>query len=118
MRFTSAIIGIILIVFSCKNDSVEKFGNICGVSNPTKELAWLKKEISNREQTSTETNKYFFIEQANFEGQTVFIYNNCCPFCDTIIQVFNCEGKEIQVAFAKLTSVEKIYTPLDFKCQS
>ncbi len=113
--------GFLIIVFalaSCKNDSLDKAGNNCGVKNPTEDLSWLKQEISKRDQNLTDLNKYFFIQQAEYEGQTVFVYSNCCPFCDTMLLVYNCEGVLLQSSDnQKIINSKVIYRPSDFKCQ-
>ncbi|MDB5261344.1 MAG: hypothetical protein JWQ14_625, partial [Adhaeribacter sp.] len=72
-----------LMAFSCEKEESYLASNTCKVNNPTAELAWLKAEINRREQNPTYVAKYFYIQQAEYKQQTVFIYNNCCPVCGT-----------------------------------
>ena len=68
----------------------------CSVENPVEDLAWLRDEIQEREQqVQNEYTQYQYIAQAEYEGETVFVYGNCCPNCLTVTLVFNCAGEQI-----------------------
>lgn len=90
---------IILIFLTLGNISCEKddngLNNTCNVSNPIEELDWLKQKVEELEETDSDILQYFYITQTEFKTKTIFIFPNCCPFCNTIIQVFNCEGETI-----------------------
>ena len=68
-------------------------GNSCNAANSVEDLAWLKAEgadLSN----SDFTKKYWFITQATFRHETVFIVRNCCPTCNTLPSpVYSCHGE-------------------------
>ena len=68
-----------LMAFSCDKEEnyIAPLGNACSVNNPAEDLAWLKAEIQRLEQLNSDIAKYFYIQQAEYKQQTVFIYNNC-----------------------------------------
>lgn len=84
-------------VFSCESTDVNtekaKLKDLCSSDNPTEELAWLKQEIQSIKASAL--TEYFYVEQADLMGEPVFILGNCCPFCNTIIPLYNCEGEII-----------------------
>lgn len=89
------LIFIVLFVFllSCSdNDDKLSVTPACGVDNPAEELAWLKSEIDNRNQSTRESMKYCYIIQAEYEGETVFVYEDCNPLVDKAIFILNCQG--------------------------
>lgn len=79
---------------SCNNDD-DFLLNTCNVSNPIENLSWLKDEILNLQQSDSDLKKYFFVTQNTLNGETVFIFPNCCPQCSTVVPVFNCEGENL-----------------------
>ena len=78
---------LVLFGFSCQEKAEEPTIEACGVQNPVKELAWLAEITS-----SSELAIYFYITQAEYTGETIFIMRNCCPHCNTVITAYNCEG--------------------------
>ncbi len=117
MKHAAAFLIVISMIISCKKEEVDPDKNTCGVVSPVTELDWLKQEIARREQDTTDLNKYFFIQQGSSNGQTVFIYNNCCPFCSTVLLVYNCEGENIKIAPQGIGDVKVIWSPANFACQ-
>jgi len=117
MKNVLLILGIILtLAFSCKDQGPDL---ICNVNNPTEDLPWLKSEIERRKQSQNDISKYFYIEQGEYNGQTVFIYNNCCPMCNTILSVYDCNGKKLfdLDSTIEIKNIKKIWVPEDFPCQ-
>lgn len=108
--------------FSCEKEEAIALTSICAVTNPTEELGWLKAEIENREQSTSDINKYFYIQQAEYNGQAIFIYNNCCPMCNTIIPAYNCQGELLfylnqdTEESKKIENTKIIWQPEDFAC--
>jgi hypothetical protein len=84
-----------LTAFRCEQeaDCISPLGNTCSVNKPVEDLAWLKAEVKRLEQSTSDVAKYFYIQQAEYNQQTIFIYNNCCPVCNTIVPVYNCQGE-------------------------
>lgn len=98
-----------LMAFSCdKGEGCIVPANSCNVGSPLAELAWLKAEIQRREQSGSEVEKYFYIQQAEYNGQTIFIYNNCCPMCNTIVPAYNCQGELLFYLSEKPEEAKKI----------
>ena len=100
-RFLSSLkslIGLLLAIFfiqvSCGDD--DGLDSACGTDNPIENLEWLAAEIENIESNEVLA-QYFFITTAKYRGQTVFIFDNCCPFCGTVITVLDCEGELIGI---------------------
>ena len=87
---------VLLIVISCDSNKNEiESKSACNVENPVEDLTWLKAEIDNRVQNPTDFTKYESILQGEYNGENVFIFTNCCPHCNTIIPIYNCEGEQI-----------------------
>ena len=113
-----------LMAFSCDKEEnyIAPLGNACSVNNPAEDLAWLKAEIQRLEQLNSDIAKYFYIQQAEYKQQTVFIYNNCCPMCGTIVPVYNCQGELLFYLSDKPEEVKNIknqtviWQPKDYAC--
>tara|TARA_R110002126_G_scaffold145902_1_gene291831 strand:+ start:142 stop:525 length:384 start_codon:yes stop_codon:yes gene_type:complete len=86
------ILALIFTLSSCKNDD-DNLNNTCNVSDPIKNFGWLKEIIIDIEQSSLTDE--FYISQAIYKGETVFIVGNCCALCNSVITVHNCEGEQI-----------------------
>lgn len=115
-----------LLATACENcDPGDYYYPACSVDDPTKELEWLREEIEDREQNRDDLYEYFFISQAGYEGETVFIYNDCCPNCNTVVRVLNCSGEQIGVVSpregdidrSQLTNVTVVWQPEGFECR-
>ena len=99
---------------SCLNNDqedeliVDPLETVCGVENPVEELDWLAEEIEKLE--STETGRsYFYINTGEYEDEQIFLFRNCCPFCNSIITVYECDGTqrtEEEVDLNKVTDEE------------
>ncbi len=75
---------LLLLVGSCRDEKVSPTG--CG----SDELPWLEAKVNEiRESSLTE---YFYFVQAQYESKTVFLLQNCCPHCGTIVPVYDCSG--------------------------
>lgn len=111
----------VLCLFSC-SDTNDKLNDICGTTDPKEELEWLKGEITTRKRDVSENAKYYYITQADFEGQVVFLYSHCDPKANSAIPVHNCEG-ELLGAIGKefnldqFVNTEIIFKPIDFACE-
>jgi hypothetical protein len=90
MKKLSLIIMLVLFGFSCQEKAEEPSFEACGVQNPVKDLAWLAEITSSSEPSGL--GSYFYITQAEYTGETIFIMRNCCPNCNTVITAYNCEG--------------------------
>jgi len=113
---------IVTLFFSCSDndDTVEA---ACGVDNPIEELPWLKAEIASRESKTTDISKYFYIAQATYNSQTVYVYEDCCPVCNTAVLVYNCKGELLGQVHAEITrkslkNSKIIYKPDNFACET
>ncbi|MGB3722244.1 MAG: hypothetical protein WA979_05425 [Pacificimonas sp.] len=129
MKRTLLLILLSLSNVACDNsDSDEAVAPVCSVNNPVEELAWLRDEIAAREQAvaaepGDDINRYFFISAATYQGETIIIYDNCCPSCFAIARMFDCEGEPIDVSAletgayqAILRQAVVIWQPKNFGC--
>jgi len=89
-RLSYLIMLIFLAGFSCQEEAEEPTSEACGVQNPIKELTWLAERTASYE--PSELGSYFYITQAEYIGEPIFIMRNCCPYCNTVITAYNCEG--------------------------
>lgn len=100
---------------SCKPDD-----EVSACGNDPQNIQWLNDRIAELE--SSEIVQYFYIERAEFQGNQIFIFNNCCPFCGTIISVYNCEGEMIgtlgtEISASKINGRKIYWKPTGFGCQ-
>ena len=86
---TIFLFSLLFLILGCKND--DDFNNTCNVLNPIEDLSWLKERAQELEPQSGE----FYISQAEYKGNTIFIFGNCCAACNTIVPVYNCEGTKL-----------------------
>ena len=121
MRIDFLILPFIFLTVTCASDNII---NTCSESDPIKNLIWLKSKIDELEQSDQETIKYFYVSQAEYNGSTIFIFGNCCPVCNTVIQAYNCDGDLIgslgcgneEINFSILAKDVIIWQPPDFQC--
>lgn len=93
MKYNLVFTVLFAFILSCSdNDDKLSVNAACGVDNPVEELAWLKSEIDNRNLRNTESMKYCYIVQGEYEDETVFVYEDCDPAVNKIVPVLNCEG--------------------------
>ncbi|MBL0739723.1 hypothetical protein [Chryseolinea lacunae] len=98
MRIALLLLG--LLAFACDNKKCDPSpaGEACGVANPVENLVWLRDRITELKTNNAELAKYFYVQQSTYQGQTVFIFGNCCPFCDSIFLVRDCAGNTLDIA--------------------
>ncbi|MGB5435061.1 MAG: hypothetical protein WBM98_04145 [Maribacter sp.] len=118
MKTKMFVLWAVIIIISCSDND----DSVCGVINPTEDLSWLKNEIEDREATPSDFSKYFYIAQATYKFQTVFVFEDCCPYCNTAIFVFDCKGNRIGqinngIQRKDVKNTKVIYKPKDFKCE-
>ena len=124
MRSLTKIFILILFISSCTSNKEEQFNlkNSCNVEDPVADLGWLKADIDNFTENPTEYTKYLYIMQSKYKGETVFVFANCCPQCNTAVTVFNCEGEQIgnigdgTIGQNDITESEIIWKPSDSVC--
>ncbi|TMM56159.1 hypothetical protein FEE95_16165 [Maribacter algarum] len=111
---------ILFVLLSC-SDNDDTIMPACGVNNPIQELEWLRTEIERRKANPNEDMKYCYIIQAEFNGEDIFVYEDCNPFVDKAIPFFNCEGTMINtqdnpIGFDDIRNKVIIWKPKNFVC--
>jgi hypothetical protein len=102
LKVTPTLAIIMLLFATCTDHDLTTTG-VCGVSDPANELAWLKAEIRVLDQSRDKnTHRYFYVSQATYQNQTVFIFGNCCPNCNTITPIKNCYGELLNNSIAEI----------------
>ena len=124
MKSTNLIVVIVLaLFFSCNSDDDIGHNN-CAVDNPVEDLDWLKAKIAELEASDSSTAKYRYISQAEYNNRTVFILGNCCPICNTVLPVYDCEGASLGIIGTRDQDIDEsimdddiiIWSPSDFTC--
>jgi hypothetical protein len=112
-----------LCLLSCSNDDNLPIISACNVANPIEDLAWLREQVVELKKTDSDLAQYFYIEQAEYQNESIFISNNCCPFCNTIVPIYNCSGETIGLLgdedfnLSNISNRTIIYRPSDFNCE-
>ncbi|GAA4279594.1 hypothetical protein GCM10022260_00150 [Gaetbulibacter aestuarii] len=96
----------------------------CGVAIPTEELPWLKTKTNELKQTSLYELGQVYIWQTEYNGETYFIFDNCCPNCDSVLSIYTCDGEDVstnQTISDYIYGIDKsnkdvIWTPENFSC--
>lgn len=83
------------LALSCDHDEHIETTSLCAVANPKEDLPWLKTKIEQLVQSDPTVAKYFYVEQGVLNGETVFIFPNCCPQCNSMVPVYNCKGEQL-----------------------
>lgn len=104
---------ICLVIVSCDNEA-----QLCDLPDDSIP-AWMKSYIE--ESANSSISRYFYFQTANYNGQQVFVANNCCPICGTIVQIYNCQGEVIgilgsDIQLDELDGLRLFWTPADFEC--
>ena len=79
----------LFVLLSCEDGSPE----ICGTNLESEENSWLRTEIQNIENSGLKD--AFYIIRATYQNQTVFVFDNCCHQCGTVIPVYKCDGTSL-----------------------
>ena len=120
IKLVTACITLFLILSCADDDSNFPLITPCEGTNTIEDLDWLKSLIEEKESDESDLSKYFYIEIAEFNSETVFIDNNCCPVCNTVIPVYNCEGEFLDFLNSEITMGLKnrrvIFKKDDFAC--
>jgi hypothetical protein len=104
-----------LVLMSCNK---QEHNNLCNVSNPIEDIAWLKAEIEKIQQ-NTDNDKYSYWMTATLHGNTVFFYGNCDPASNYISVLINCKGEmigKLNDYADELTDVKLFWKPKDSAC--
>ncbi|GAA3649226.1 hypothetical protein [Flavivirga jejuensis] len=89
---------LLLTILSCNNNDdapAADFENACNITNPIEDLNWLKEQIAELEKENSTFLKFTYFSETKYNEQTVYALRNCCPYCNTAILVYNCEGIHI-----------------------
>lgn len=84
-----ALIIALLSFVSCSEHNISV--NTCSVRDPIVDLPWMQKKIEEMKQEPSMI-QYYYVIQATHDAQTVFIFANCCPHCDSVFFVYDCQG--------------------------
>lgn len=96
----------------------------CGVSNPAEELSWMKSKIDEAKQSSLYEAGQLYIWETEFNGETYFVFDNCCPNCGSVPLIYTCSGEDVSsnetvsnyiYSFDK-SSIDVIWTSENFSC--
>lgn len=89
----------------------------CGVENPIENLPWLKNAV--QEAQSWGFSEYSYLIQASYQGNTVFYFGSCCPFCNWAIIIRDCQGNQIEnVDLGQLKDQQTIWKPKNSVCEN
>lgn len=82
---------VILLLSKCSKEEIIVCGieNVCGEGE---DLSWFAEEVENQGEMY---DKYFYVSKALYQDEVVFVFENCCPNCGTIVPVKNCSGTTI-----------------------
>lgn len=93
MRLLYLLLGATLLLYSCQQQEEPQ---ICNVEEPLTDLIWLKTLLTTA--TDSDLSIYSYLIQGSYQNQIVFILANCCPFCNWMPVVLDCQGNPVQQA--------------------
>lgn len=110
---------ILVFISSCVSHEFPQ-ANSCNVNNPIEDLPWLKAEVADLNDSEL-GRKYWFITQATYKLQTVFIVKNCCPNCGTLPPpVYACSGELLfrgsDEQYKDVHSERLLWKPTEYAC--
>lgn len=116
MKAGWSVLAVIFLAFSvavsCDDDDAP---TVCGVLDPVNDLPWLKAQVDRMD--SDISKKYSYLEQAEYEGQTIFYFNSCCPMCLIIIIYYDCDGNKLDsVDPGKVKNSRRIWAAEENEC--
>ena len=112
MRFALFLVAVSLFVFSCQPQEEPQ---ICNVDKPLTELVWIKDLLATA--AASDLSIYSYLIQGSFQEQTVFILGNCCPFCNWMPVVLDCQGEAIpQATLFQVEDQQVIWRPEGSVC--
>lgn len=83
----------VISVIGCTDHKLEpRLSNTCSVQNPVQDLPWLRQKIDDLRQSPHDN---WFVRQGVYDGQTIFVFDICCPNCDYVAPVHDCSGQRI-----------------------
>jgi hypothetical protein len=112
MRKTAIIILLFSICFACRDED----GAPCNTENPIEELTWLKDNIEEKESQPHPGIGYYFY-QGRYDKKDVFIADICCPACDYVILVYDCEGNTLNISADKVTDKKLVWESDESPCE-
>jgi len=108
---------ITLLASACDHDHADPGPQVCGVTNPTQNLPWLKAQIDLYANDGSDFSQYRYIQQSTYQGNTVFIMGACCPLCEFSSSIFDCTGKEMSITIFDLNAPSTlIWKPRNSVC--
>lgn len=120
MYLSGVILLIFLFMMSCNEEDENTYcNNICNVSDPARDLAWLNADIEEIEQNNNDYSKYAYYQTATYKGETVFFYGNCHPAINYVSFLINCNGDTLGYAnelYHDLTSVTLLWQHEESEC--
>lgn len=105
---------------SCSKEEVEPI-QACDTQNVLVDLPWLAELIEEQEQFEI-SQSYSFISTGEINGRSIFVLQNCCPFCNTISPVYDCSGQPIgllnssDIKFEDIENYEVIWKSSKNEC--
>lgn len=110
---------LISLVLSC-NEADDDSLSTCFESDPVAELSWLADKIDDI--GTGELAEYFYVVRAQYGFETIFIFSNCCPFCNSVASVYDCNGEAIgyigdgTFGFEVMEDAKLVWKPVNSKC--
>jgi hypothetical protein len=78
------------------HDEPDPGPSVCGVTNPTENLPWLKTIIDNFKKDTSTSASLHYVQQGTYQGNTVFIVGTCIPWCElSCVRIVDCEGNNL-----------------------
>lgn len=94
-----------LLAFSCSDEDVSI--QSCNVDNVLTDLPWLHQKIEESEQSDF-SREYNFITIGTLDSKSVFVFQNCCPFCNSVYVVYDCRGNTLGIIGSDGLTMEAI----------
>lgn len=83
---------LLILVFSCKDNTVSSRLEVCGIKDPVRNLPWLKAKIDSSK--AMKADEMLTITVAKIRGETVFNYSTIYMSCIGCV-AYHCDGTRL-----------------------
>ncbi|HEY9116685.1 MAG TPA: hypothetical protein VIN11_02600 [Roseivirga sp.] len=111
MKKLIALLCLLAIVWGCGDVEFSNCGEVTAENT-----VWLQEAIEERQDDI-----YAWIKRADYQGNDVLVFGNCCPNCGSIFSVYSCDGQLLgylgnEIELEEVTNYQLFWKPSNSAC--